>query len=244
VLNLVISPQGARQPFDAVPLLSEYPARHNAAFQAFVSAICDHFPTVAKVVGSQAMQAIATAFVEDCPPSGPISLGFGAELPDWLNSQPLANDLPAIGSFAQIDRMQIEAQLAPDAPEFDLEGLATLRADEWARCRVALHPSARLGWFPDAAPSAWLALNDRACCDLDQNNVSEGIILARRKGKVDALVIDACEHRILHGLRLGETVSKAAIAAANLYPEANITRSFRKIVASGALTTPRIQGAN
>lgn len=215
--------------------------RNTAALGA-IKAIADNFLTVGMIVGAETMEALAAEFVERFPPRSPILASYGAEFPCWLVDHPLADELPYLADVAQIDRLRVEAHLAADAPEFALEDLVRLSADEWSRCRVTLHPATRIGWFTLPAPSIWVAHLDPALTEIAPEWRPEGIVVTRRSGAVSGWVIGACGHRILHGLRLGETVGQAALAASHLYPADNISRAFRKIVASGALTSLRMKG--
>jgi len=214
----------------------------NTSLLGAITAIADNFPTVTQIVGPEAMAAIATAFVEATPPRSPILAAYGAEFPCWLAAHPLAAELPYLPGVAEIDRLRVEAHLAADAPEFGLEDMVRLTAEEWARCRVTLHPATRIGWFTMPAPSIWVAHLDAAVDEIAPDWRPEGILVARRSGGVTGWVIDGCGHRILHGLRLGETIGQAALAASHLYPAGNISRAFRKIVASGALTSLKMKG--
>jgi hypothetical protein len=138
--------------------------------------------------------------------------------------------------------MRAESHLAADAPEFGLEDLVRLTTEDWARCRVVLHPATRIGWFAVPAPSIWVAHLDPDPAEIAPDWRPEGILVARHHGAVGGYVLDECGHRVVHGLRLGETVGQAALAASRLYPGGNITRAFRRIVASGALTSFRMKG--
>lgn len=215
--------------------------RNTAALGA-IAAIAANYPTVGMIVGAEAMEALAAEFVEAIPPRSPILACYGAEFPCWLQSHALAEELPYLAGVAEIDRMRVEAHLAADAPEFGLEDLVRLSAEEWSRCRVTLHPATRIGWFAMPAPSIWVAHLDPDLPEIAPEWRPEGILVARRNGAVSGWVMDGCGNRILHGLRLGETVGQAALAASRLYPASNISRAFRKIVASGALTSLKMKG--
>jgi len=215
----------------------------NTSLLGAITAIADNFPTVAKIIGSEAMEIVAAEFVEASPPRNPILASYGSEFPCWLEAHPLAEELPYLPHVAEIDRLRVESHLAADAPEFGLEDLVRLTADEWSRCRVTLHPATRIGWFALPAPSIWVAHLGTVPSEIAPDWRPEGILIARRNGAVTGCVMDDCGHRIVHGLRLGETVGQAALAASHLYPAGNISRAFRKIVASGALTSLKMKGS-
>jgi hypothetical protein len=214
----------------------------NTGLLGAIGALADNFPTVARIVGAEAMEALAAEFVAAAPPRSPILADYGGGFARWLVSHPVAEELSYLSAVAEIDRLRVESHLAGDAPEFGLEDLVRLTSEEWTRCRVVLHPATRIGWFAVPAPSIWLAHRDPEPDEIAPDWRPEGILVARRQGAVSGFVVDRCGHRILHGLRLGETVGQAALAASRLYPAGNITRAFRKIVASGALTSLKMKG--
>nr|WP_166179923.1 DNA-binding domain-containing protein [Altererythrobacter segetis] len=223
----------------AHPAMAVY--RNTVAVGA-ITAVIDNFSTVAALVGPKAMKALAQEFVRDVPPDNPILARYGGAFPSWLAEHPLADELPYLADVARIDRMRTEAHLAADAPEFGLEDVARLTAEEWTRCRVTMRPATRIAWFAVPAPSIWVAHPVADGTEIAPEWQAEGILVTRSEGAVGAWVIGACEHRILHGLRLGETVGQAALAASRLYPGDNITRAFRKIVASGAFSSIKMKG--
>lgn len=214
----------------------------NTSILGAVTAIADNFPTVGMIVGSEAMQALAAEFVAASPPRSPVLAGYGAEFPCWLEGHAVAEQLCYLPAVARIDRLRVESHLSADAPEFGLEDLVRLTAEEWSRCRVTLHPATRIGWFALPAPSIWVAHLDPDVSEIAPDWRPEGILVTRRGDAVSGWVMDGCGNRILHGLRLGETVGQAALAASRLYPAGNISRAFRKIVASGALTSLKMKG--
>lgn len=218
------------------------PAGRGCSSSEAINALLQNYPKTTAFVGATRMALLARAYVETYPAFGPMLIGYGADFATWLCRQHIADEIPHLAGVAQIDRLATESELAPDGPDFGLKGLAALSGGEWATCKVKLHPATRLGWYSSGAPSIWIGDHDRASTDISFAQQPEGILITRSAGLVSALVIDACEHRILHGLRLGETVGQSSLAVAQLYPYANITNAFRRIVASGALSTPSIRG--
>jgi hypothetical protein len=82
--------------------------------------------------------------------------------------------------------------------------------------------------------SIWLAHSEAIERPLDVDWQAEGVLFTRPGLCVRPLRLDRAGHRFLYGLRLGETVSVAAIAAASLYPETDIGLLFASLVNAGA----------
>lgn len=218
---------------------SGFAVYRNTALLGAITAIADNYPTVARLVGEKPMDALAGDYVSASPPDSPILASYGKGFADFLRAHPISEHLPYLADVAAIDRLRVEAHLAADAPQFGLDDLAGLTAEEWSSCRVVLHPATRVGWFSVPAPTIWLAHLQADPGELEPVWKAEGILLTRPDGAVEGSLLGPCEHRVLHGLRLGETVGHAALAASNLYAPSDIGQAFRKLVASGALTSLR-----
>lgn len=221
------------------PILSVY---RNTSFKGAIDALADNYPTIAMILGETAFLALASEFVTDLPPDSPVLASYGAGFADWLESQPIAQALPYLSGVAQIDRLRTESHLAAEGETLDPAALAGVSAEQWSKSGAVLHPATRFGWYTVPAPSIWLAHLDPHAAEIAPEWRSEGVLLTRRDGAVVAIRIGAAEHRILFGLRLGETIGTAAAVAASLYPKADITGAFRDILASGALSSLKNKG--
>ena len=221
------------------PIIGVY---RNTSVKGAVDALADNYPTVLMILGESAFVAFAIDFIGDCPPDNPVLAAYGAGFADWLESQTIGRTLPYLSGIAQIDRLRTEAHLAAEGDMLDPAQLAAVSAEQWAKSAAVLHPATRFGWFTVPAPSIWLAHLDPHAAEIAPEWRAEGMLITRREGAVMAQRIGAAEHRILFGLRIGETIDQAATAATNLYPQADITAAFRDILAAGALSSLKIKG--
>ncbi|MBN8814383.1 MAG: putative DNA-binding domain-containing protein [Sphingomonas sp.] len=221
------------------PILGVY---RNTSVKGAIDALADNYQTVLMVVGESTFVALAIDFVADCPPDSPVLAAYGAGFADWLEMQGIGRTLPYLSGIAQIDRLRVESHLAADGDVLDPLQLTSVSAEQWSASAAVLHPATRFGWFAVPAPSIWLAHLDPHAAEIAPEWRAEGMLLTRREGAVIGQRIGAAEHRILFGLRIGETISQAATAAAGLYPHADITGAFRDILASCALSSLKTKG--
>lgn len=221
------------------PLLAVY---RNTAFKGAIDALADNYPTIALILGSDMFVALTSEFVSDIPPESPVLAAYGAGFADWLEAQPIAQALPYMSGVARIDRLRTESHLAAEGDTLDPASLSCISAEQWSKSAALLHPATRFGWFTVPAPSIWLAHLDPHAAEIAPEWRAEGVLLTRRDGAVIAQRIGPAEHRILFGLRLGETIGQAATVAAGLYPDSDITSAFRDILASGALSSLKTKG--
>jgi len=107
------------------------------------------------------------------------------------------------------------------------------RAD-WNALRLELHPATRFSWLTAPAMSIWLAHRAETLGTLDFEWKAEGVLLTRPRLQVQPARLDKAGHRLLFGIRLGESVGAAAIATAGLYLETDIGSLFASLVNAGA----------
>lgn len=223
------------------PLLAIH---RNTSLKGAADALADNYPTIAMILGRSSFAALASSFVTDLPPDSPVLAIYGAGFADWLEAHPIARALPYLSGVAQIDRFRTEAHLAAEGEVLDPADLARVPAEQWSRSAVLLHPATRFGWFTVPAPSIWLAHLDPPSVRIAPDWRAEGVLVTRRDGAVIAQRIGPAGHRILFGLRLGETIGQAVAAAASLYPESDLSRAFGDILASGALSLLKTKGSD
>jgi hypothetical protein len=208
--------------------------RNNSA-RAVVDALRAAYPTVAMLVGDDCFEGLALDFFRSRPPASPVLAGYGDGLADHLEDQLRLHELPYLPDVARIDRLNLEAHVAPDAVVLNAASLAGIDGAGWLRLRLKLHPAARFAWLSTPAMTIWLAHQQAEPIEaLEPAWRAEGVLLTRPGDAVVPTPIDRAEHRLLFGLRLGETIGEAAAAVARTYPESDISRLFAKLIASGA----------
>jgi hypothetical protein len=87
--------------------------------------------------------------------------------------------------------------------------------------------------------SIWLAHQQSLDAELELDWVAEGPLFVRPEPFVThALHINRAAHRLLFGIRLGETMSSAMAATARLYPEEDLTAVLASLVTLGVFAAP------
>lgn len=224
-------------PCDARDGLSVH--RNNWVF-ATIEVLRDLYPTVRRLVGAEAFEVAALDFITQEPPASPIVSRYGASFPDFLCDQPWIADLPYLPDVATIDRLYLEALLAADAEPLDPTSLAELVPTDWATLRLRTHPATRIAWFTTPAPHIWLAHRSGDVPDgFAPDWQAEGILITRPAQNVEARPVNRAEHRLLFGIRSGETVGEAAVAAASLCADSDFAALFARTLESGALAAPQ-----
>jgi hypothetical protein len=135
-----------RVPVDPAGLSAErriavYRNHHRISLGAALAA---NFPTAVKVVGEEALQALALSYLAIDPPRDACLVSYGAGFPAFLESDPRSQSLVYLGDVARLDLALNRADQAADAASFTPSRLAALDEGQLAALVVAPHPSMAL----------------------------------------------------------------------------------------------------
>jgi hypothetical protein len=112
-------------------------------------ALAAAFPTVAALLGDEALTALAAAHWQQHPPQAGDIARWGTDLPPALAADPQLAELPYLADVARLDALVAACELAPDAPPITPDGLALLAHPDAAEGHLRLLPGTAL------LPSAW-----------------------------------------------------------------------------------------
>ena len=75
----------------------------NTVFASLHATLCAHYPSVARLVGDDCMQAIAQDYISAHPPSAPCMAEYGAHFADMIAVHPALAGLPYLPDMARLD---------------------------------------------------------------------------------------------------------------------------------------------
>jgi hypothetical protein len=209
----------------------------NTVIHGAVEALRANYPVVAQIVGEEMFEHVAVDFVSTCPPLTPVLALFGAEFADWLMRQGWIHDLPYLPDVARIDRLHLKCLFAPDEDSLSKEQIK--RHSEASFATLRLHPAAQFAWLPTPAMSIWLAHQRPIAGEIVPEWKGEGAIFARPEPfKTHSARIGRAAHRLLSGIRMGESLSSSMAAATRLYPEENSAAVFASLANLGVFVPP------
>lgn len=217
--------------------LSALSIYRNTAVSAAVDALADNYPVVRAIVGEEMFGAVAFDYVGQHPPMSPVLALYGDAFAEWLEEQPYSQELSYLADTARCERLRTEALFAADAPALEGSVLTGLDQGDLLPLRPTLHPATRFTWLSTPAMAIWLAHQEGAEQAITPEWRPGGALFTRPGWSVEGRAIDAATHRLLFGIRIGETLGAAATAAAALYPDADIGASFSTLIQSGAFAS-------
>jgi hypothetical protein len=209
----------------------------NTVFHGAVEALRANFPVVDQILGAEMFEHVAVDFVSTCPPRVPVLALYGAEFADWLTHQEWVGDLPYLPDVARVDRLHVESLLSADREPASPE--EAMRACSGTSRSLLLHPAIRFSWLSTPAMSIWLAHQGPVPSRIAPEWKPEGALFARPSPFViHAPRIGPAAHRILSGMRFGETLGTSMASATRLYPHEDCVAIFASLANLGAFIAP------
>ncbi len=221
---------------DAEALRIGLSVHRNTVYKALIDALRANYPTVERLVGDEWFTASACAFLAENLPEEVSLSAFGAAYPDFLAALPATKDLSYLPGVARLDRFWTEAHIAADADVLSPEALDGVPSDSLFDLKFRLHPSARLGWFAEPSPSIWRLNRPPAPTPdrVDLEWLAEGALIARPRGEVVMLILDAAGFAFLEKCLAGATLGQAATAALEIDATADLKTLIAQFITFGA----------
>lgn len=136
-------PQGV-QDASGRPAQKRFDVYRNNVAVSLTEALETAFPALRALVGDDFFRAMAGVFLRAHPPSSPVMMFYGAQMPEFLRGFPPAAGLAYLPDIAQLELALRRAYHAADATPLAPEALQALDPDALAGARISLVPAAIL----------------------------------------------------------------------------------------------------
>jgi hypothetical protein len=200
---------------------------------SLAAALAANFPTVTKVIGEQAFEALALTFLAIDPPREPSLAAYGSGFPAFVESDPRAQSLVYLGDVARLDWALNVAERADDLPSFSAQHLASLDAEGLAALRLRPHPSLTLlsSLYP-LLRIRDVALGSAESASLDAGGVD--LMVWRKAGVVTFVALERQAAVFIRALADGRPLAEAA---QDLQPEC-LSEYLAELVLGNAFIAP------
>jgi hypothetical protein len=193
-------------------LLHVYQQAYTARLAA---ALRDNFGVLPRVLGDDAFEALACAYIDAHPSARPSIRWFGDRLPEFMASR---DDLVPHAALVDLARMEWALRSAFDAADAEpltANELADVPAGDWPALVFRPLPSVQLLALRWNVGSVWRALQAAPASDLPEPQALEHTLLIWRKGlEARWRTLDASAARLLkcalHGDAFAELCALAA----------------------------------
>jgi len=212
----------------------------NTVLRGAIDALAANVPSVHRLLGDDAFDAAAGAFVRARLPRDGRMVRYGAGLPNFLASFPLVAEIDYLPGVAALDLAWIESHLAADAPRLAPADVFALTAEQLLHGRLVPHPAARWLSFPVPAFTIWRHEREERRLEDALPWRGESALLTRPEGTVVWRAIDAGEMQFLAACANGRSCDDALESVLDAGSGFDLAVSLPRLLQAGAFT--RIDG--
>jgi hypothetical protein len=200
------------------------------AIRDAVETLCEDYYITRTMLGDHSFRRLATAYVRGLPSEMKSSTDIGRTFPAWLDSQSFPDRSSSVANVVRCERLRFEAHHGEEGPVLDLGMFEAIDFAERCRLRIGLHPSTRFAWLSTEVIEFWLTHTRQKFRNVTLDGQFRGVLFSRFDHRGEGEVINATQHRLLCGMRLGETLGIALEAADRLYPESDARFCLKELV--------------
>ncbi len=199
------------------------------------------FPVVRRLVGGAFFDAAADHFVRGHPSTRGDVNRYGGDFAVFLTGYSPARELVYLADVARLEWAVDQANIAADAPPFDVMALAGVAADALAGLRFRVHPAARLIASSFPILRIWQVNQLDASGDeqVDLGAGGDTLLVSRATSGVTIERIDRGDHAFLAALAANATLGVATERATVAAPDFDLGRALRGYVANQTLVAFR-----
>lgn len=196
---------------------------------SLTEALRQAFPVIRKLVGEEFFTAMAREHVRAHPPTSPLMMHYGRNMPVFLENFPPVQHLGYLPDIARLELALRESYHAADAAPVPAEALQALSPDVLTASRLTLAPSIRLIRSRWPIHAIWSA-NMRGT-DAPKAAVAEDVLIARPDYDPEPHCLPDGAAPFIAALIGGETVADALEAG----PEFDLIAMLGLLLATRAI---------
>ena len=211
-----------------------YGVYRNNVTASLTAALASRFPATENIVGPDFFRAMARAFIEAHPPSSPVLLAYGDDLPDFVAAFAPARELAYLPDVMRLEIARGRAYHAADVPPLDP---AILAATDPARLDALVftpHPALSVLSSPYPVVTIW-AMNagERPLAPIDIRQ-GEHALSARPHLTVEVTPLSPGGAVFFHRLAAGAALASAAEGAMSEHADFDLSDNLAVLLRSGA----------
>ncbi len=193
------------------------------------------FPILRKLLGQKKFRSLAMAFSRLYPPTTPIMMFYGSELPEFLTQFEPTRDIGYLPDMARLEIAFRESHHSTDARSVDADELRTYLTQALDDARIGLSPAVRMvqsSWpihaiwrynTIDNAPKPVMAAED--------------VFVARPELDVTPHLLPAGGYRFIESLLSGNGLGAATVDAMRFDNSFDLTKILTVLISTRSVTS-------
>nr|WP_298101133.1 DNA-binding domain-containing protein [uncultured Shinella sp.] len=211
-----------------------YGIYRNNVMASLTAALASRFPAAESIVGPDFFRAMARAFIQAHPPSSPVLLIYGDDLPDFVTAFAPARELAYLSDVMRLEIARERAYHAADIPPLDPTAFATIDPARLGTLVFTPHPALSVLSSPYPVVTIW-AMNagERRLAPIDVR-LSEHALIARPHLTVEVTPLSPGGAVFFHQLAARTALATAAESAMSEHADFDLSDNLAVLLRSGA----------
>ena len=216
----------------------------NNHFYLLGRALAESFPVTQALLGRNNFDALARGYLCEHPPSSPVLSRWGDSFSEWLQGQPLPQQISWTAQMARFEWAWLQVSVTEVAAALSPEDIQRYSQEELLQCRFRLQPAGCLLHSSVPVRQIWRAhqagTNNPSleCIDMQQ---SEYILLMGQDDQVMHWSIDGALYALLMALQQGDTLAQALELAAEKTDDQGLAAAAAFVFNNGILAATEEQ---
>ncbi|PNG26911.1 HvfC/BufC N-terminal domain-containing protein [Methylocella silvestris] len=208
--------------------------RNNVAV-SLIGALEARFPATRRLVGDEFFRAMARLYIKAQPPRSPLMMRYGDELPGFIARFEPAAEIVYLADIARLEAARTRAYHAADAEPLELSSLAALDPENFARLRLAPHPSLEIVESAFPIVTIWASCTGEAPLTAVEDWRCETALVARPRLEVEVRRAPPGAAAFLEALARGMSFGEAADSAAARAKDFDLALIIASLIGGGLL---------
>lgn len=225
---------------NGAPARKRFDVYRNNVTVALVEALRTAFPVICKLIGQQNFDALAQLFVRAHPPSSPLMMHYGADMPAFLDGFAPLQHVKYLSDVARLELALRRSYHAADTAPFDAATLAEVSPEALMASTFTLADAVEL------VPSDWPLVdiwryNTVAGADKPRA-IAQSALITRAEFDPTPHALDPAQSAWIHAVKTGQTLGAAQDAATARDPDFDLGPLLGLLIQNNAiavLTAPK-----
>ncbi|WP_208349945.1 DNA-binding domain-containing protein [Pseudaestuariivita rosea] len=224
--NGVIDPQG-------LPTPKRFAVYRNNVAVSLTDALEAAFPVIVKLVGPEFFRAMVGVYLRQYPPTSPLMMFYGDQMPDFLKTFEPAQKIPYLPDIARLEQAMRQSYHAADAQPIQPSVLQDMPPDQLMGSYLHLAPAVRVISSPWPIYAIW-QFNMAADAPKPEMR-AEDVLITRPEYDPYLTLLPPGATLFLEAskdMSFGEAYEQAT----KIVPDFDLTSTLGALIAGGAIT--------
>lgn len=222
---------------------SRFTVYRNNVHSSLINALATAYPVTLQLVGEEFFRAMASLYVQACPPDSPLINEYGSTFADFIQSFEPAASVPYLADVARLERSRVRAYHAADRQPLDQQTIlqALQTQTDLGELHLQLHPSLATLNSDYAIVALWAAhQTEGVVASLNPWHAQSALVL-RHGLSVKVFAIDRGSVAFINSLSQGAGLEAAVEHALEASAEFDLNHCLSLLISHDAITHLHIE---